>query len=147
MTGQFSHLQRNPMYSLIQYHGQNAVSTWKERIEWFMNSSQCRELDRTDGEPTKFEWKLFPGFTTVQILAEIQNMMILCKPEQFPGRIIFMSLHNDIVLWEKRKQRIVYREIQNLCRRCKKIRARTWVVSRAWIGKEMGRNSYVQTEW
>ena len=29
---------------------------------------------------------IFPGFTTLQILAEIQNMMseIKCEPEQFP---------------------------------------------------------------
>ena len=41
----------------------------------FMNSSHCRESDRIDGEPTELEWKIFPGFTTLQILAEIQNMM------------------------------------------------------------------------
>ena len=25
---------------------ENPVSAWKEKIDWFMNSSQCRELDR-----------------------------------------------------------------------------------------------------
>ena len=30
------------------------VSAWKEKIDWFMNSSQCRELDRIDGEPMEF---------------------------------------------------------------------------------------------
>ena len=41
----------------------------------------------------------FQGFTTWQILAEIQNMMTetKCEPEQFQGRIIFMSTYNDIV--------------------------------------------------
>ena len=45
------------------------------------------------------EWKSFPGFTTLQILAETQNMVteIQCEPEQVPGRIIFMSMDNDIV--------------------------------------------------
>ena len=38
----------------------------------------------------------FPGFTTLQILAAIQNMMTE-NLEQFPGRIIFMSMYNDIV--------------------------------------------------
>ena len=40
----------------------------------------------------------FPGFTTLQILAEIQKIMTgtKCGPEQFQRRIIFMSMHNDI---------------------------------------------------
>ena len=63
---------------------ENPISAWKEKIEWFMHSSQCRELDRIDGEPMEFEWEIFPGFTTLQILAEIQNMMteIQCEPER-----------------------------------------------------------------
>ena len=28
---------------------ENPVSAWKEKIDWFMKSSQCRELDRVDG--------------------------------------------------------------------------------------------------
>ena len=36
------------------------VSAWKEQIDWFMKSSQCRELDRIDGEPMAFEWEIFP---------------------------------------------------------------------------------------
>ena len=40
---------------------------------------------------------------TVEILEEFQNMMISelqCEPEQFKGRIIFMSMYNDID-WSK----------------------------------------------
>ena len=39
-----------------------------------------------------------PGFTTLQILAEIQKMMteLKCELEHFKGRIIFMSMNNDI---------------------------------------------------
>ena len=79
------------------------VSAWKEKIDWFMKSSQCQELDRIDGEPMEFEWKNFTGFTTLQILAGIQNMMteMQCEPEQFPGRIILMSMYNDIVWGDK----------------------------------------------
>ena len=49
------------------------VSAWKEKIYWFMNSSQYRELDRINGEPMEFEWKNFPGFTTLDILEEIEK--------------------------------------------------------------------------
>ena len=47
----------------------------------------------------EFEWKNFPGFTTLQILAEIQKKMteIQCEPVQFIGQMIFMSMYNDIV--------------------------------------------------
>ena len=39
-----------------------------------------------------------PGITTLGILAEIQNMMaeMKCEPEHFLGRIIFMSMYNDV---------------------------------------------------
>ena len=82
---------------------ENPASARKEKTDRFMNSSQCRELDRIDGEPMEFEWKNFPGFIALQILAEIHNMMtgIQCEPEQFPGRIIFMSVYYDIVWSEK----------------------------------------------
>ena len=72
-----------------------------------MNSRQYSELDRIDGEPMEFEWKIFPGSTTLKILAEIQNMMAetQCEPEQFPGPIIFMSMYNDIVWGEKGNRR------------------------------------------
>ena len=39
---------------------ESPASAWKEKIEWFVNSSQCRELDRIDGEPMEFERKNFP---------------------------------------------------------------------------------------
>ena len=33
----------------------------------------------------EFEWKIFPGFTTLGILEEIENFMteLQCEPEQF----------------------------------------------------------------
>ena len=51
----------------------------------------------------EFEWKIFPGFTTLGILEEIQKFMteLQCEPEQFKGRIIFMSMYNDIVCGER----------------------------------------------
>ena len=49
----------------------------------------------------EFEWKIFPGFTAVAILGEIQQMMgeSHCEPENLTGRIMFMSMFNDIV-WD-----------------------------------------------
>ena len=51
----------------------------------------------------ELEWKLFPGCTTLGILEEIQKFMneFKCEPEQFKGRIIFMSMKNDHVWREQ----------------------------------------------
>ena len=130
-------------------NSENPLSAWKEKVDCFMNSSQCRELDRIDGEPMEFEWTNFRGFTALQILAEIQNMMTetQCEPEQFPGRIILMSMHNRHCTERNSKRRIVYCEFPNCDRLFKKICAQTLVVSWAWIRKEIVRNSHVQAEW
>ena len=49
----------------------------------------------------EFEWKIFPGHTAACILKEIQKTMdeLQCEPADFPGRIIIMSMFNDIK-WE-----------------------------------------------
>ena len=55
----------------------------------------------------EFEKKMLPVFTTLQILDEIQKTMISelrCEHEHLKGRIIFMSMYNDID-WGKRGNR------------------------------------------
>ena len=88
------------------------VEAWESRIKWFLETRYLKDLDRVDGEPMKFEWTIFPGFTTLGILDEIQKMMTesKCEPEHFKGRIIFMSVYNDIDLDKTRKQRKLYCE-------------------------------------
>ena len=75
-----------------------ATGAWKKKVEWFTETPQNPELDRIDGEPIEFEWNIFQGFTSFQILAKIQKMMdeMQCDPEQLTGRSIFMSMYNDI---------------------------------------------------
>ena len=74
------------------------VQAWESRIKWFLETRYLQDLDRIDGEPMEFEWKIFPRVTTLGILDEIQKMMTesKCEPEQIKGRIIFMSMFNDI---------------------------------------------------
>ena len=57
-----------------------------------------------DGEAVELEWNLFPGFTTLQNLQQIQNDMQSenTTPEQLFDRIILMSMFNDID-WTKKK--------------------------------------------
>ena len=71
---------------------------WEDMLTWFKSSPQYRTLDAIDGEPMEFEWKNFPGFTTLQICNKVQEFLskMSVKPEEFTGRIIVMSMFNDI---------------------------------------------------
>ena len=74
---------------------QNPTSNtvWERQLGWFKDSSQYRTLDTIDGEPMEFEWNIFPGFNTLQLVQEFQKFMgKMGEPEQFQGRIIFMSM-------------------------------------------------------
>ena len=46
----------------------------------------------------KFEWNIFPGFTTLQLCGKINDLLndLGQTPETFTGRILFMSMFNDI---------------------------------------------------
>ena len=75
-----------------------SVKSWTDKIEWFTHSALYRELDRIDGEAVVFEWKIFPGHTTLKLLSEVRNMMekeLAVLPKDFKDRIIFMSMYKD----------------------------------------------------
>ena len=97
----------------------------------FLKTRYLKDLDRIDGKLMEFEWKIFPGFTPLGILDEIQKMMTesKCEPEQFKGKIIFLSMYNDID-WGKREnqQNCIANSVKNY-RVCSKISARTLVIS------------------
>ena len=40
---------------------------WKKRIEWIITDRSYGDYDGISGEPTEFEWNIFPGFTTLQL--------------------------------------------------------------------------------
>ena len=71
---------------------------WEDRFTWFKSSPEYRALDRIDGEPMEFEWNIFPGFTTLQLSHKVQEFTskMSVTTEKFTGRIIFMSMFNDI---------------------------------------------------
>ena len=76
---------------------------WEDRLTWFKSSSQYRALDKFDGEPMEFEWNIFPEFTTLQLFNKVQEFLskMSVEPEDFAGRIIFVSMFNDIS-WRSR---------------------------------------------
>ena len=76
----------------------DANEAWKKRIEWITTSQSYRDYDGINGEPTEFEWNIFPGFTTLQLCDKIKDLLsdLGETPETFIGRILFMSMFNDI---------------------------------------------------
>ena len=71
---------------------------WKKRIEWITTSQSYRDFDGISGEPTEFEWNIFPGFNTLQLHGKVKDLQSRLRetPETFTGRILFMSMFNDI---------------------------------------------------
>ena len=91
-------------------------TAWEERLAWFKSSPEYRALDKIDGEPMEFEWNIFPGFTTLQLCTKVQESLsrLSVTPEKFTGRIIFMSMFNDIS-WGSKDNKKNANQVLNSC--------------------------------
>ena len=71
---------------------------WKNRVAGIRSEKSYRDYDAISGESTEFEWNIFPGFTTLQLCDDINDLLsdLGQTPENFTGRILFMSMFNDI---------------------------------------------------
>ena len=71
---------------------------WKKRIGWIITDKSYRDYDGINGKPTEFEWNIFPRFTTSQLCGKVTDLLSRFgeAPETFTGRILFMSMSNDI---------------------------------------------------
>ena len=71
---------------------------WKNRVAGARAEKSYRDYDSLSGETTEFEWNIFPGFTTLQLCDKVNNLLSSLgqTPENFTGRILFMSMFNDI---------------------------------------------------
>ena len=76
----------------------NANESWKNRKEWITTSQSYRDYDGISGEPTELEWNIVPGFDTLQLYGKVKDLLSRLgqTPENFTGRILFMSMFNDI---------------------------------------------------
>ena len=81
---------------ILQHPDSNEA--WKNRIAGVQSGRSYRDYDGINGEPTEFEWNIFPGFTTLQLCGKINDLLsdLGETPETFTGRILFMSMFNDI---------------------------------------------------
>ena len=71
---------------------------WKNRVAGIRSEKSYRDYDAINGESTEFEWNIFPGFTTLQLCDKINDLLSYLgqTPATFTGRILFMSMFNDI---------------------------------------------------
>ena len=71
---------------------------WKNRVAGIRSEKSYRDYDGINGESTEFEWNIFPRFTTLQLCDKIGDLLsnLGHTPETFTGRILFMSMFNDI---------------------------------------------------
>ena len=72
---------------------------WKSRVAGVRAVRSYRDFEDVKGESTEFEWNIFPGFTSLQLCDKIINLLSSLgqSPETFTGRILFMSMFNDIL--------------------------------------------------
>ena len=58
---------------------------WECRLTWFKSSPEYTALNAIDGESMEFEWNIFPGFTTSQLVREVQELLskLSVQPENF----------------------------------------------------------------
>ena len=83
---------------LGRVHQHPQSKAWKERIGWIITDKSSRDYDGINGEPTEFEWNIFPGSTTLQLCGKVTDLLSRLgqTPENPTGRILFMSMFNDI---------------------------------------------------
>ena len=101
---------------------------WEERLEWFKSSPVYRNFDRIDGEPMEFEWNIFPGVKTLQLSEEVKSLLLGLgeTPENFTGRIIFMSMFNDISCGSKDNEKECESNAQLVSLSAKRFGAGQW---------------------
>ena len=93
------------------------------KVKWNNLSAFYGQLLGIDGEAIEFEWNIFPGFTSMQILQEIQDDLQKrnSKPEKFTDRIIFMSMINDSAWRRKGNDEICMSNSENVKEYAKKL--------------------------
>ena len=96
---------------------------WKNRVAGIRSEKSYREYDAINGESTEFEWNIFPGFTTLQLCDKINDLLSKLghTPATFTGRILFMSMFNDISCDRKDNKDECLRNAESVKVLCEKV--------------------------
>ena len=82
----------------------------------------------------EFEWNLFPRYNKLQLSQEVQELLYRLgeTPENFTGRITFMSMFNDISCGSKDNEKESLANTKTRFSKCKEIWKRTMVIHCSW---------------
>ena len=113
---------------------------WEDKLTWFKKFTTIQNFGRNWWWANGIRVEYFPGFTTLQLCDKVLEFISkMCeKPQEFTGRIIFMSMFNCIS-WGSKDNR------QPRFYLCEKIFTRKMVIPRTWIRKEVVFYSWLQT--
>ena len=77
--------------SIFSAHKSTSSEAWKNRVAGVRAEKSYRDYDAVNGEPTEFEWNIFPGFTTLQLCGKVNDLLsdLGETPETFTGRMLF----------------------------------------------------------
>ena len=113
----------------------------EEQNLMYLENRYLKDLNRIDGEPMEFEWKIF---TTLGILEEIQKIITEweCELEQFKGRIIYLSMYNDIIWGERGKTEKCEMNSVTIANYAHRFLLGRWSFLRAWSEKKIYGNCF-----
>ena len=118
--------------------GHNPVESWKKQIQWYSETNYFSELNRIEGKPMEFEWKIFPGFTTAGLLEEIQKKWANYSVIQRISKTGLSSCQFSTTLNEMQKEMKNYVEKNQKSWRIRsKISSRSLVFPWTWVRKEV----------
>ena len=105
----------------------------------YERSQEYKNFDRIDDEPMEFEWNIFTGFNTLQLSQEVKSLLLGLgeTPENFTGRIVFMSMFNDISCGSKDNEKEYESNAQLVSLYVKRFESRTMVISRSWFREKV----------
>ena len=117
------------------HDSKGAKARWEGHVEGLRLYSSYQEAVGIDGEAIEFEWNIFPGFSSLSLLQEIQKDLDRknLQLEEFKDRIIFMSMFNDI---DRSKRNCISNAGESLVLR-DEILARTLDVAGSWVGRRL----------
>ena len=88
---------------------------WKDRIGWIITDQSYRDFDGISGEPTEFEWNIFPGFTTLQLCGKVTDLLSRLgeTPETFTGRILLCRCSTTFAVTRKTMKKNVWQMLKS----------------------------------
>ena len=111
----------------------------KDRITYFVERREYLQLLDLAGEPVEFVLRTYVRRTSIEIFEFVQEMFAEqgVQPSQFKGRILIISMYNDLNGWQNKNEHVFRQEGNTCCLVRQRCRTRTMVISRTWKTKRV----------